>query len=185
MVFSEAKYNTECCYSMNLKEEILKEHSKTQCLKIVQWISNSQHRFDELFHLFLGGEYRVTQRAAWPLSYCVQAHPELIKKNFRKLLNNLQQPNLHNAIKRNTVRLLQYVDIPKKLQGQVMDICFGYVASPKEAVAIKAFSLTILGNLAKLYPEILPEIKLLIEEQLPNQTAAFKSRAKHFLKELQ
>jgi len=40
-----------------------------------------------------------------------------------------------------------------------MDICFRCVASPKEAVAVKAFSLTVLGNLAKLYPEILPEIK--------------------------
>lgn len=169
---------------MDLQEEILKEHSKAQCLKIVQWVGNSHERFDELFHLFLTSNYRVTQRAAWPLSYCVEAHPELIKKNFSKLINNLQQPNLHNAIKRNTVRLLQYVDIPKKLQGQVMDICFSYVASPKEAVAVKAFSLTVLGNLAKLYPEILPEIKLLIEVQLPNQTAAFKTRAKHFLKDL-
>ncbi len=169
--------------SMNLQEEILKEHSKAQCLKIVQWVGNSQQHFDELFHLFLTGDYRVTQRAAWPLSYCVEANPSFIKKNFTKLINNLQQPNLHNAIKRNTVRLLQYVDIPQKLQGQVMDICFGYVASPKEAVAVKAFSLTVLGNLAKLYPEILPEIKLLIEDQLPNQTAAFKSRAAYFLKD--
>ena len=64
-----------------------------------------------------------------------------------------------------------------------MDICFRCVASPKEAVAVKAFSLTVLGNLAKLYPEILSEIKLLIEAQLPNKTAAFKSRAAYFLKE--
>lgn len=45
-----------------------------------------------------------------------------------------------------------------------MDICFNYIASPTEAVAIKAFSLTVLSNLAAIYPEILPEIKLLIEE---------------------
>ena len=64
----------------------------------------------------------------------------------------------------------------------MMNICFEYVQSPTEAVAVKAFSLTVLGNLAKLYPEILPEIKLLIKEQLPHQTAAFKSRAKYFLK---
>ena len=92
------------------------------------------------------------------MSYCVEAHPAFIKKNFTKLISNLQQPNLHDSIKRNTVRLLQYVDIPKKLQGKVMDICFNYVASPKEAVAIKAFSLSVLGNLGKLNPEILPEI---------------------------
>lgn len=64
-----------------------------------------------------------------------------------------------------------------------MSICFRYVESPTEAVAIKAFSLTVLSNLAKQYSAILPEIKLLIEEQLPNQKAAFKSRAKHLLEE--
>ena len=167
-----------------LREEILKEHSLAQCKKIVQWIGSDQQRFNELFNLFLTDEYRVTQRAAWPLSKCVELHPEFIKKNFGKLINNLQRSHLHDAIKRNTIRLLQYVDIPKKYQGQVMNICFSYVEAPKEAVAIKAFSLTVLGKLAKSYPEILPEIKLLIEEQLPHQTAAFKSRAKQLLKSL-
>ena len=79
---------------------------------------------------------------------------------------------------------MQDIDIPKKLHGKVMDICFCYVASPKEAVAVKACSLTILANLAKLYPEILPEIKLLVQEQLPHQSVAFKSRAKLFLKDI-
>ena len=165
---------------MNLLEEILKEHSKQQCNKIVQWVGFSQKRFDELLQLFLNGKYQVTQRVAWPLCNCVKAHPSFIKKNFTKLINKLQQPNIHNGVKRHTVKLLQYVDIPKKLQGEVMDICFGFVASPTEAVAIKAFSLTILHQLAIIYPEILPEIKLLIENQIHHQTAAFKSRAKQF-----
>ena len=63
-----------------------------------------------------------------------------------------------------------------------MEICFKYLESSDEAVAIKAFSLTVLGKLAKKYPEIIPEIKLMIEEQLPHQSAAFKSRAKAFMK---
>jgi hypothetical protein len=167
---------------MNLREQILKEHSKANCMVVVEWVGSSQQRFDELFALFLYDEYRVTQRAAWPVSYCAEAHPAFIKKNFAALIKKLRQPNLHDAVKRNTIRLLQYVDIPKKYQGPVMDICFGYVASPTEAVAVKAFSLTVLGNLAKLYPEIIPEIKLLIEDQLPHQTPAFISRAKAFLK---
>jgi hypothetical protein len=166
---------------MNLREEILKEHSKAQCTKIVKWVGNSQERFDELFNFFLNDEYRVTQRAAWPLSYCVIAHPFLIKKNFSKLIKNLHKPNLHNAIKRNSVRLMQGIEIPEKFQGEVMEICFNYLKSMNEAVAVKVFSLTVLNNLAKKYPEILSEIKLLIEQQLPYQTAAFKSRAKKIL----
>jgi hypothetical protein len=167
---------------MQLREQILKEHSKANCDTIVQWVGASQQRFDELFNLFLGDEYRVVQRTAWPVSYCVEAHPQLIKKHFGRLIKKLQQPQLHNAVKRNSVRLLQHVSIPNKYQGAVMDICFGYVASPQEAVATKAFSLTVLGNLAQQYPEIIPEIKLLIEEQLPHQTPAFIGRAKAFLK---
>lgn len=165
---------------MNLREEILKEHSKAQCTKIVQWVGSSQQRFNELFALFLNDEYRITQRAAWPVSYCVAAHPAFIKTNFGKLLKNLQKPNLHDAIKRNSIRLLQHVAIPEKYQGEVMHICFAYLENPAEAVAIKAFSLTVLSNLSKQYPEIIPEVKLLVEDQLPHQTAAFKSRAKIF-----
>ena len=63
-----------------------------------------------------------------------------------------------------------------------MEICFDYMASPKEAVAVKAFSLSVLGRLAKKYPEIIPEITLLIEQQINHQSAAFKSKAKKFMK---
>jgi len=166
----------------NLRAEILKEHSKTQCNKIVDWVGDDQKRFDDLFNLFLQDENKVTQRAAWPLSYCVSSHPRFMKKRLGELIKNLHKPGIHDSIKRNTVRILQEIDIPKKYQGEVMNTCFQYVESPVEAVAIKAFSLTVLGNLAKLHPEILPEIKLLIEEQLPTQTAAFTSRAKQLLK---
>lgn len=164
---------------MHLREEILKEHSKAQCAKIVKWIGADQKKFDELFNLFLNDEYRVTQRAGWPLSYSAIEHPEFMKKNFSALISNLKKPNLHNAVKRNSIRLLQHVTIPEKYQGEIMNICFDYVESPTEAVAVKAFALTVLSDLSKKYPEILPEIKLLIKEQWPHQTAAFKSRAKN------
>jgi hypothetical protein len=63
-----------------------------------------------------------------------------------------------------------------------MDICLRYISSPDEPVAVKAFSLSILQNLSKLYPEIKNEVKLIIEERSPYETAAFHSRAKKFLK---
>jgi hypothetical protein len=171
--------------TFNLREEILKEHSKVQCTNIVNWVGSSQQRFDELFGLFLNDEYRVVQRSAWPVSYCVIAHPEFIKKHWAGVVKNLTKPDLHPAIKRNSIRFIQEIDIPKKYHGQIMDICFKYVESPAEAVAVKAFSLTVLSNLAKQYPEIIPEIKLLIEEQQGRQTASFKVRAKAFIKEIE
>lgn len=168
--------------TFNLREEILKEHSKAQCTAIVNWVGTSQQRFDELFRLFLNDEYRVVQRADWPVSYCVIAHPQFIKKHWAALVKNLQKPNLHNAVKRNSIRLLQDIPIPEKYQGSIMDICFNYLQSPTEAVAVKAFSLTVLNNLAKQYPEIIPEVQLILEDQAQCLTAALKVRAREFLK---
>jgi hypothetical protein len=98
---------------MNIKTALLKEHSKKQCAKIVKWVGRDQKRFDELFNLFLHDEYRVVQRAGWPISYCVEDHPAFIQKHFAGLLKNVEKKGIHDAVKRNTVRLLQYVDIPK------------------------------------------------------------------------
>ncbi len=169
---------------MKLREQILKEHSKANCLAIVNWIGDSQARFDELFALFLKDEYRVVQRASWVLSNAVIAYPGFIQKHFSKLLKNLEKPNLHEAVKRNTVRLLQDIAIPKKFQGQVMNLCFDYISSPGEAAAVKAFSLTILEKLSKEYPEIKAELKTIIEDRWNYESAAFHSRARKILKKL-
>lgn len=170
---------------MHLRDQILKEHTKATRDKIIEWVGNDPARFNQLFVLFVNDEYRVTQRAAWLMCYCAIAHPKLMKDNFEKLIKNLQKPNIHDSIKRNTVRLLQSIEIPEEYEGAVMEICFNYVESPAESVAIKAFSLTVLGKLAKKYPEIISEIKLLIYDQISHQTAAFKARAKKLLKEFE
>lgn len=167
---------------MELRNQILKEHTKENCECIVEWVGDSQPRFNELFHLFINDEYRVVQRAAWPLSFCVIKYPFLIKNKFSELIANLKKPDIHDAVKRNTVRLLQSIDIPEKHEGAIMDICFSYIEAPNEAVAVKAFSLSVLEKLAKKYPEIIPELKLVIEDQIPHQSAAFKGRAKKMLK---
>ena len=162
---------------------LLEEHSKAQCNKVVAYVGNDKDRFAQLMKLFFEGEYRVTQRAAWPMSYCVRKHPELITPYFKKLIEKLGKPGEHDAVVRNIVRLLQDVHIPEKFHGQVMTICFNFIQSNETAVAIKAFSLTILKNLSKQYPEIRSEIKTIIEERWEYETAAFRARAREFLKE--
>lgn len=116
---------------MELREEILKEHSKVQCNKIVNWVGSNQQRFDELFNLFLNDEYRVVQRSAWPMSYCVDAHPSLISNHWKELMANLKKPNLHDAVKRNSIRLMQDIALPEPYHGEIMDMCFTYLESPK------------------------------------------------------
>lgn len=66
-----------------------------------------------------------------------------------------------------------------------MSVCFEFIQRPETPIAVKAFSLTILGDLAAGYPDIRGELKLIIEEQWEQATPAFRSRAKKVLKTLQ
>lgn len=170
---------------MNIKDALLAEHSKAQCNRIVNWVGDNQKRFDDLFALFTGVEYRVIQRAAWPVSYCVEAHPSLIKKHLGKLIKHMQDPRVHGAVKRNSLRLLQHIDIPEKYQGELMNICFDYITRINEAAAVKAFALTVLDNLSRLYPEIDHELLTVIESQWEVESPAFRSRAKKILNRME
>jgi hypothetical protein len=166
---------------MDLRTQLLKAHSKENCDLIVAYIGNNQNRFDDLFQLFMGNDKRIVQMSSWPLSYCVEAYPFLIEKKLTALIKNLEKPNQHEAVKRHTTRILQCIEIPKKLHGVVMNICFNYIQDITEKPATKVFSLTILENLAKQYPEIKAELYLILETQMPHESAGFKSRAKKIL----
>ena len=170
---------------MDIREALLEEHSKSQCRKIVDYIGNDKRKFAELIHLFFGNEYRVTQRAACPLSYAIQQHPNLVTPYFGDLVRMLEKPGINNAVTRNITRLLQGIKIPKKYHGTIMTICFDFITDVNTPVAVKAFSLTILDNMFRYYPEIGPEIKLIIEQRWEHETAAFRSRARKILRKLQ
>ncbi|HRE49925.1 MAG TPA: hypothetical protein PK339_00785 [Flavitalea sp.] len=166
---------------MDLEKTLLKEHSKEQCDAIVAYIGEDPRKFARLMNLFLSGDALVRQRAGWPLSYCVQSCPGLALPYFDQLLKMLTTPNIHPAISRNITRLFQYTPVPKRFQGRLMDACFGFISDPRSPIAVRAFSLSILEKMTEDYPEIFPEIQLIIEEHWDEASAAFRSRAKRIM----
>ncbi len=167
---------------MNLVAAIRKEHSKKQSEEIVAWVGSSQERFNELFKILSGKDPLLVQRASWPFSNCVLAHPTLMQPHWKKCLTHLLEDPLHPAVTRNCTRVFAVIEIPTKYEGLMMDKCFQLLESMETEVASKSNALTVLGKLSKKYPDIISEIKLLIEAQWTHQTAAFKSSARKVLK---
>lgn len=167
---------------MNMREEILRDFSKVKAMEIAAYIGKDQKRFDTLIDLFLYDEsLRVTQRSAWILSHVSDHHPPLLKPHIKKLWINLQKPQ-SDAIKRNTLRVFQDFPIPKSVQGIAATICFDYLADPNEAIAIHVFAMSVLFNIGKEEPDLLPELKMMIEEMLPNGSPGIRSRGNRILK---
>ena len=169
---------------MDLEKTLDSVHSRASTDRIIRWIGHSPSRFGELVSLLLKGGPRTKIRAAWPMSYCVEAHPELAAPHLRSLVRELRNDRAHDAIKRSIVRMLQYVSIPKPLQGEVATWCFDAVGNPRQPAAIRVFSLTTLERLAQQNPELQDELRLVLEDQLPYASAGFVNRASKVLKRL-
>lgn len=168
---------------MDLEKILQAGYSKTQCLRIVRYINGNPARFYNLLMLFLKGEYKVVQRASWPLSYCIEKHPSLINPHWNVLVKALEQRDAHPAVCRNIFRLLQFIpSIPEKYQGRIMTVCFDRISRPEAKAAEKAFALTVLDNLSKLYPDIKQELCTIIRERWDQETPAFRSRGKKILR---
>lgn len=161
---------------MDIREALLAEHSKSQTMKIVSYVGADADRFAELMRLFLGDTYRLSQRAAWAVNYCAEDRPELIRPYFGKLVAQLERDDVHIAVRRNVVRMLQFIDIPKRYRGRVFDACYNLVDDPHQPVAVRVFALTAAARIAKDLPELLDELRLVAAKYPQSATAGFRNR---------
>lgn len=165
-----------------LIEQILAEHSKAQTMRVVRWVGHDADRLTLLMEIFMGKEYRLIQRSAWAVRYVGENAPELMAPWLPKLVAQLRQPDLHDAVKRNVLNVFEPLEIPENLYDDLADLCFGYLADPHEAIAIRCVAMTVLEKICRNIPELKSELRLIIEEHFEHGTAGFKSRARRILK---
>lgn len=157
---------------------------KQESLEVTQKLVNDEALFAQLMTVFLGTHTRLTQRAAWVMSHYAEIQPLFFVKYIKSILGNLYKESTTDAVKRNSLRVLQFVEIPKDCHDMVVDKCFQYLENRKEPVAIQVFAMTVLANLTKEYPELKNELKILLEDRLPLGSAGFKARAKKVLRQI-
>ena len=166
---------------MNIRDALLEVHSKAQAEKICNHVGDDPERFAELMRLMMGPVYRISQRAAWPVSYCIQRHPELIEPYWGKLAQQLEREDAHVSVRRNVARLLQFVEIPKRHRGRIFDACYNLLSDSEQPVAVRCFSMTVAANIAKDSPELMDELRLVATKYPHLATAGFRSRSHRVL----
>ena len=168
---------------MNLKEETLKADHKDQVIKVAAWVGNDPKRFHEVVSMMLGKDSNVSKRAAWVFSHCADEYPHLVKPHIKPIVNNLFNTK-EDAVKRASVRNLQFIDIPERMWGKTVEIGFEFLQSHTEPIAVKVFAMTLLYNLSNAIPEIKKELKITVEDQIPLSSAGFQNRGNKILAKL-
>jgi hypothetical protein len=165
----------------NLEDEIRALRSKQQVMRLVRWVGKNKTRIRQLMESFLQEDPFLSKKSAWVAGHCAEAHPELFGSWLKPMIKKMQDRGAEGAVKRNIVRILQFVDIPKSLQGMVANQCFQFLAGFDEPIAVRTFSITVLARIAEKEPVLRKELELAVRQMLPYSTPAFRARAKMIL----
>jgi len=118
------------------------------------------------------------------MSDLVKDHPELIVPYLKPILRSIDKAGMHVAVKRNVMRVFQFIEIPRGVRGLAFDKAFKLYSDTSEPVAVRVFAMQVMANIAMDEPELKNEVIIAIEEQLPFGSAAFRSRAGKLLNQL-
>lgn len=170
---------------MNIREQLLKVHSKANNLFICDWIGENSQRFSELIDAFLDNEYRVVQRASWAVSEIGIKHPHLLSPHINTMINAVENP-IHPAVQRNIFKVMAKTILPlnEEQEGRLLNLSFELLASPTTPVAIQAQTMQFIANLCKTYPDLAFELKEIIDNGMEHGSAGFRSRGKNVLKQI-
>lgn len=137
----------------------------------------------ELVFLTNGNDLKLSMRASWALQHISFKYPELIKPHIGSLIKSLKKEKQHTGAIRNVIRIFHEIEIPEKYSAELYDLCLNYIKNGTLPHAIRAFSITLLGDICKKYPELKPEVELVLNElktypQPPSLTVRIRATLK-------
>ncbi len=167
---------------MNFREALSREHSKSLAQQIADISAQKPSKLKELMACFFDDDLRICQRSSWSVGLLGVKHPHLLIPYLRPMIDGLSHPK-HDAMVRNTLRVWEEMDIPEEYEGEIFEIAFNYLVSPKYAVAIRAFSIALAAKISSKYPDLKNEVLAeLINQQEYAEKAAIRFRLKKYIK---
>lgn len=126
-------------------------------------------------------EYPFPEYSTWYLSKVAEAKNYPLHTIQKELLN-LYLTHENPGLQRNVLKSLTFCPLIAHKQGEFLDKLFTDLAAPEVKVAVKVHALENLQKFIPQYPELLGEIKEIMEMQRDNFTPALRARYKSFCK---
>lgn len=147
---------------------ILTDSSRSLMDYTAAMVGDNAAMFRQLLDLAYQQKAPLCMRAARVADACCERNPELIRPHLANMVRNL--PELKDmAVKRVFMHILirhPWVN-DEKAMCKLMDTLFRWIRDDTQAISVRAYSLVILENLAKIMPDLKREISLVLEEALP------------------
>ena len=168
---------------MNLHQIIMSEHSRAQAVMIADLVIQKPALFDELLDIVFAEEEPVSRRAAWPLRFIHEMNVSLLDNYIQIIIVKL--PEIKSvAIQRNLLYILANSNVPEFYNGRLLEYTSKVLLNTSSSVALLIYSVDIFFNISKDEPDLLNELRLIIDFLIPNATAGVRSKCRNTLRKI-
>jgi len=172
------------------------DHSREKRGKMAAMIVQDPNLISLLLSIISRVDDDISCRASWILESVVRKDKELLYPYLSTFMPLLGHVKLDSAV-RPLAKICElliisfYAKVPNKSQEylshthleQITIVCFDWLIG-NHKVAAKAYSMTSLYLLGTTYDWIHPELKIILEQNYSNGSAAYKARARMVLKKI-
>ena len=157
--------------------------SKKDVEIIVEEIFEYPQSLSALIEVLVQGNEQQSVLASWVLTHAVDRDNSLLEPYVADVVQFLCYTK-SNGAKRSCLRALESTKINDDSKGVLIDLCFKFMLSSSDPIAVKAFSMTVIYNCAINETEVLRELQLVLEEKMLFESTGFNSRAKKIIKRI-
>lgn len=169
--------------SHSLKELLLRGNSRSYTDFVGSIAGQRRELVPQLWEIYLSMEEPVARRAAWILDTSSEKDDSIALPFLEQLIQQLGLFG-HDGLKRHGLRMIDRYPFPEGCTGTLTDICFRWLLSGSESVAVKMYCMLILYRISKTEPDILPELYDTIEFQMADSTPGVQSISQKMLREI-
>ena len=167
----------------NLSDLIMAEHSRQQADFIADIVLSKPSYLDELLNIVFRNQEPISRRASWPLRIISERDKNILEPYISTIIKRL--PEIDNvAIQRAFLAILVNVNIPEENYVELLQFTFDILINPGSQVASLIYSTDIFYKISLNEPDLLNELKLILEQLLPFGSAGVKSKCRKTIKKI-
>lgn len=183
--------NSELFNKINYKKAYRKNR-----LEAALWVQANPETFEELLDYCFGKDLELATKATWALEFIARDNLKMLYPYLNKFFQNLPSVEGHGAIRSCAlISELLCIEYYKTKNEQLRAIftseykeiltecAFDWMISDQK-VACQARAMTVLYFLGTEFEWIHPELKQIIEKNIHQGSAGYKSRGQHTLENI-
>lgn len=170
---------------MNYKTIFKPRHELSYYKNLSKEIASKPKEIKQLVDVILLNEKDYSFWASWFLCHVFDHNKDAIIPHITPLFNLIKKVHTHGTARSilRCIALLPIEKTPLKIEEDLIHLSFSLLEDPKEEIAFKANAMMQIYNYRKKYPELMQEMKALIElifEQ-GRDTPGIRVRARKYL----